>query len=174
MQAADDGLNNLYQVIEQGAISLDSTLQGRINALRDKREKVLQELAQTQQERPSPQKLSPKQIEFACERLRDMLLDRDTGWGRQLLTALVTDIQVDPLTAKVRGSTAVLDELVTGMKTGTPSEVPSSVPDWRARLGSNQQPLPSEGSTLSIELRAQHLHSSSGAKALLSGARVDL
>ena len=26
---------------------------------------------------------------------------------------------------------------------------------WRARLGSNQQPLPSEGSTLSIELRAQ-------------------
>lgn len=26
--------------------------------------------------------------------------------------------------------------------------------DWRARLGSNQQPLPSEGSTLSIELRA--------------------
>ena len=25
---------------------------------------------------------------------------------------------------------------------------------WRARLGSNQQPLPSEGSTLSIELRA--------------------
>jgi hypothetical protein len=28
---------------------------------------------------------------------------------------------------------------------------------WRARLGSNQQPLPSEGSTLSIELRAlQH------------------
>lgn len=26
---------------------------------------------------------------------------------------------------------------------------------WRARLGSNQQPLPSEGSTLSIELRAR-------------------
>jgi hypothetical protein len=26
--------------------------------------------------------------------------------------------------------------------------------EWRARLGSNQQPLPSEGSTLSIELRA--------------------
>jgi hypothetical protein len=26
---------------------------------------------------------------------------------------------------------------------------------WCARLGSNQQPLPSEGSTLSIELRAQ-------------------
>jgi hypothetical protein len=26
---------------------------------------------------------------------------------------------------------------------------------WCARLGSNQQPLPSEGSTLSIELRAR-------------------
>ena len=29
---------------------------------------------------------------------------------------------------------------------------------WRARLGSNQQPLPSEGSTLSIELRALRLN----------------
>ena len=27
--------------------------------------------------------------------------------------------------------------------------------NWCARLGSNQQPLPSEGSTLSIELRAR-------------------
>src|SRR5579864_8859592 len=36
---------------------------------------------------------------------------------------------------------------------GTVSAV-ASLTDWRARLGSNQQPLPSEGSTLSIELRA--------------------
>ena|GEM_PF-4188558 len=36
---------------------------------------------------------------------------------------------------------------------------------WRARLGSNQQPLPSEGSTLSIELRALH-HGGNYAKAL--------
>ncbi len=29
--------------------------------------------------------------------------------------------------------------------------------EWCARLGSNQQPLPSEGSTLSIELRAHRV-----------------
>lgn len=85
LQAADDRLNNLCQAAEQGLMSLDSTLQAPINALRDKREKVLQELTQVERERPSPQKLSPQQVEFACERMREMLLDRESGWGKQLL-----------------------------------------------------------------------------------------
>jgi Phage integrase family len=42
---------------------------------------------------------------------------------------------------------------------------------WCARLGSNQQPLPSEGSTLSIELRALQLKSAT--KAALKRDRED-
>ena len=34
-------------------------------------------------------------------------------------------------------------------------EKPGRASKWCTRLGSNQQPLPSEGSTLSIELRMQ-------------------
>jgi hypothetical protein len=49
--------------------------------------------------------------------------------------------------------------------------VPSSVSDWCARLGSNQQPLPSEGSTLSIELRA--LQRESATKSALKRDRED-
>ncbi len=154
LQAADDGLNNLYQAVEQGLMSVDSTLQARINTLRDKREKVLQELTLVQRERPSPQKLSPKQVEFACERMREMLLDRESGWGKQLLGVLVTDIQVESGTAKARGDSAALEMLAAEMKPGTAIEVPSSVSDWRARLGSNQQPLPSEGSCSACLLTA--------------------
>lgn len=104
LQATENGLNNLYQAVEQGLITLDSTLQASINALRDKREKVLQELTLIQRERPSPQKLSPRQVRFACERMREMLLDRESGWGKQLLGVLVTDIRVEPGAAKVSGS----------------------------------------------------------------------
>ena len=150
-------------------MSLDSTLQTRINALRDKREKLLQELAQVQRARPAPRKLSPKQVDFACQRMKEMLLDRESGWGKQLLGVLVTDIRVETGSAEVSGSSAALEHLVSEIKMGTPPEVPSSVPDWRARLGSNQQPLPSEGSTLSIELRAQREPHSSSATPYNSG-----
>ncbi len=153
LQAAEDGLNNLYAAVEQGKIALDSTLQTRINSLRDKREKVLIELALVQRERPSPQKLSPKQVEFACERMRTMLLDRDSGWGKKLLGLLVTDIRVESGSAKVTGSSAALEQLVSEMKAGTSPEVPISVPDWRGWRGSNPRPLASEANTLSTELQ---------------------
>ncbi len=41
---------------------------------------------------------------------------------------------------------------------------------WCARLGSNQQPLPSEGSTLSIELRTQRADCRRGGRAGWPGA----
>jgi hypothetical protein len=53
--------------------------------------------------------------------------------------------------ARRAGATAMV-ALAIGA-TGVATEVKAQ--DWRARLGSNQQPLPSEGSTLSIELRAR-------------------
>jgi hypothetical protein len=43
---------------------------------------------------------------------------------------------------------------------------------WCARLGSNQQPLPSEGSTLSIELRTQRREFYQRAFAVSGFARV--
>ena len=43
---------------------------------------------------------------------------------------------------------------VTALTAISSNKAEASEHDWCARLGSNQQPLPSEGSTLSIELRA--------------------
>lgn len=67
---------------------------------------------------------------------------------------------VGPFTLALRGKLAGL--AVRHMRGFAPRfalllkhRVSTMVRGWRARLGSNQQPLPSEGSTLSIELRTR-------------------
>jgi hypothetical protein len=140
LKAADDGLERLYAAIEQGVVALDSTLQARINRLKDERERILGEMAQAKQEMPSPRKLSPKQVEYACERMRNMLLDPESGYGKQLLGALVTEIRVKPGLAEMTGSAAALENAVSEMKPGTPLGVPSLVSKWWAVSGSNTRP----------------------------------
>lgn len=140
LQSKDDGLANLYRAIEQGIVTLDSTLQTRVNTLKDEREAVLAEMAGLKQERPSPRKVSPKQVAYALERMKAMLLDPELGYGKQLLRYLVTDIRVVPGQLTLRGSVAQLEKAVAEMKMGTTSMVPTFITDWRARQDSNPRP----------------------------------
>jgi hypothetical protein len=63
----------------------------------------------------------------------------------------VDEIVVNGKEATIKGSNAALmaaaakDE----KKAGHQKQVPTFIPDWRARNDSNVRPLPSEGSTLS-------------------------
>ncbi len=124
-------------------------MQVRLNQLKDSRERILAKMTLVKIDKPSPRKISPKQVAYACQCLREMLLDPAASYGKQLLGLLVTKIRVKPSTVTMTGSAAVLSETVSKMKLGTPFEVPSVVNDWRARDDSNVRPLPSEGSTLS-------------------------
>ena len=137
LMAADDGLDNLYGAIEKGVIALDSNLQSRVNQLKDRREKVLSEMALVKRGKPGFRKVSPKQVAYATERMRQMLLDPQQGYGKQLLHLLVDEIRVDTQSATLRGSTAALENAVAEMKMGTPVGVPRFVSDWRARRDSN-------------------------------------
>ncbi len=137
LMAADDGLNNLYGAIEKGIIALDSSLQTRVNQLKDRREKVLAEMALVNRDKPSFRKVSSKQVAYATERMRQMLLDPEQGYGKQLLHLLVDEIRVDTRSATLRGSTAALENAVSEMKMGAPVGVPRFVSDWRARRDSN-------------------------------------
>ena len=93
LRAADDGLANQYKAIEKGAIALDSPLQLRVTQLRDQRERALSDIALLKRVRPSPRKISPKQVAYACSRMREMLLDINAGYGKQMLTLLVSEIR---------------------------------------------------------------------------------
>ena len=79
LKAADDALNNLYRGIELGIVPLDSTLQARIARLREEREQLLAEVVSVKREKPSARNVSPKQVEYACARIRDMLVDPTLG-----------------------------------------------------------------------------------------------
>ncbi len=141
LRAADDSLNNLYAAIEKGIISLDSSLQVRVQGLRDERERVLSEIALVKRDKPSPRKISPKQVEYACTRMRAMLLDTDQGYGKQLLKLLVSEIRVGTTDVTLTGSKGVLADAISEMKLGTSlEEVPSIVMNWRARQDSNPRP----------------------------------
>ena len=105
-------------------------------------EKVLAEMALVKRDKPSPMKLSAKQVAYACQRMREMLLDASTGYGKQLLGLLVEEIRVAPGVATMTGSTAALNQAVSEMKMGTPLEVPRVVLDWRPEDESNVRPTP--------------------------------
>ncbi len=155
LKTAEDGLNNLYSAIEKGVIALDATLQIRINRLKDERERVLAEMALLQREKPSARNLSTKQVAYACQRMREMLLDSNSGYGKQLLRLLVSEIRVSPEKATPIGGTTALNEVVQGMKPGTSTEVPRFITNWCGWRGSNPRPLASEANTLSTELQPQ-------------------
>ncbi|BBP00550.1 recombinase family protein [Sulfuriferula nivalis] len=137
LKVTEDGLNNLYSAIEKGIIALDSSLQSRVNQLKDTREKIVTEMALLKRDKPSFRKISPKQVAYATQRMKEILLDTESGYGKQLLNLLVEDIRVDGKQATVRGNYAALDLAVDGMKMGTPIGVPRFVNDWCARRDSN-------------------------------------
>lgn len=58
------------------------------------------------QDRPSPRKVSPKQVAYALERMKAMLLDPDLGYGEQLLRFLEEDIRVEVGQITLRGNVA--------------------------------------------------------------------
>ena len=140
MHRVEEGLNNLYGAIEKGVIALDSTLQSRVNGLKDERERLLAEMALKQRDKPSPKRLSPKQVTYACQRMREMLLDPDRGYGKQLLGLLVTEIRVSAEEISMTGSASALNQAISEMKMGTSIEVPTFVFHWRARSDSNARP----------------------------------
>jgi site-specific DNA recombinase len=140
LRAADDGLSNLHGAIEKGIVALDSSLQSRVNHLRDQREKILAEMALVKRDKPSPRKVSSMQVAYACEHLRALLLDPEQGYRKQLLAHLVSEIRVGTETVTLTGSTAALNEAITEMEKGTSAEVPRFVSEWLARSDSNALP----------------------------------
>ncbi|MDR3393070.1 MAG: hypothetical protein P4L77_15180 [Sulfuriferula sp.] len=81
LKVTDDGLNNLYGAIGNGIIALDSSLQGRINQLKDTKEKIVTEMALLKRDKSSFRKVSTKQVAYAMQRMKEMLLDTESEYG---------------------------------------------------------------------------------------------
>jgi hypothetical protein len=63
-----------------------------------------------------------------------------TGFGKEYLRHIVSEIRITGNQAEISGSRAALAHAVAQMKTGTSLEVPAFVHVWLPDLGSNQGP----------------------------------
>jgi len=69
-------------------------LQARVAGLHEERERLLAELGLVKREKPSAGNIFPKQVAYACTRMRELLLDPTLGHGKQLVTLPVSEIRV--------------------------------------------------------------------------------
>ena len=69
--------------------------------------------------------------------MKEILLDPESGYGKQLPNLMMDEIKVQDRQATVRGSYAVLDLALEEIKMGNPIGVPRVIHDWCARQESN-------------------------------------
>ena len=116
-------------------------VQARAQQLKGAREAVLIEMASI---RRSPQALPadrvlPSQVGAFSKVIRAKLRDRASPFARDYLHAVVDSVVVHGDTATISGSHARLMGAIAGKKMGT-GQVPTFIPDWRARRDSNSRP----------------------------------
>jgi site-specific DNA recombinase len=149
LRRADERLGRLYDAVESGLLPLDETLQKRVQQAKGGREAVLVEMASLRRLEQLPvDHVLPSQVEAFSKVVRAKLRDRASPFARDYLHAVVDSVVVHGDSATISGSHARLMGAIAGKKMGT-GQVPTSIPDWRARRDSNPWPLPPEGSALS-------------------------
>ena len=142
LKETDAGIARLYEAVEKGLLPLDTTLQARSQKLQARRQDVLVASAALRDKWEVPlNKLTPLHIQKFTTALRTRFLDTASGFGKAYLNLLVDEIRLDGNELHIRGSYRALARAVSLSKEGKLSEVPSFVPEWRARTDSNRLPL---------------------------------
>jgi hypothetical protein len=121
----------LYEAVEKGLLPLDSTLQERSHRLQARRQELLIEIAGQRRQQQVPE-IKQNQLTAFTTALRSKLLDRTSGFGKEYLKLLVSEIRVKGNQAEITGSYSALSCAVAEMKMGTLDRVPTFVPNWLA------------------------------------------
>ena len=141
LDRATTGLDRLYQAVEDGALSIDETLQTRAQKLKARRSEVLTEMAKLRDRQAlAVRRVNAETVKAFCAALKDRFNDPTSGLGKAYLRLLVDEIKLDGNELVVRGSHRRLADAIGFMEKRKLGEVPSFVNDWRARRDSN--PLP--------------------------------
>ena len=86
---------------------------------------------------PAVEHLKASQVETFGKVLRQKLLGKDSGLAKSYLNLLVDEIMVEDKTATIKGSYDALASTIHQIKMGTCHQVPTFIPNWRARRDSN-------------------------------------
>ncbi len=143
IKKTEERQQRLLEAIETGTIELDETTQRRAQQLKAAREALFIELAGVRRDTslPAVEYLKASQVDVFGKVLREKLLAKGSPLAKSYLNILVDEIVVEEKTATIKGSYAALAETMQKIKLGNLNQVPSFIPDWRARTNSNRRPL---------------------------------
>ena len=141
LDRATTGLDRLYQAVEDGALSIDETLQTRAQKLKARRSEVLTEMAKLRDRQAlAMRRVNADTVKAFCAALKDRFNDPTSGLGKAYLRLLVDEIKLDENELVVRGSHRRLADAIGFMQRKKLGGVPSFVNDWRAGWDSNPRP----------------------------------
>ncbi|WP_394701282.1 recombinase family protein [uncultured Propionivibrio sp.] len=139
LKRTEQAQRNIITGIENG-MPVDETLRNRMQELKGTREALLIEQAGVRRSHAVPvERILPSDIAAFSKAIRAKLQDK--AFAKRYLHTLVDEIVVSGDTATMKGSYAVLAQVISEKKKGTSEEVPSSMFAWRARSDSNARPL---------------------------------
>jgi len=84
--------------------------------------------------------IKQNQFEAFTKALRSKLLDRSSGFGKEYLKLLVSEIRINGHQAEITGSYSALAHAIDESKMDSLDRVPRFVPNWLPDQGSNLGP----------------------------------
>ena len=131
----------LYEAVGKGYLPMDQSLSVHAHRLQARKQEILTTIAGFKRQQQMPlDLLKMKNIQAFTSALRSKLLDRKSGFGKEYLRLLVSEIRIQDSTATITGSYAALANAMAEKNLGTLGRVPRFVPNWLPDLDSNQGP----------------------------------
>jgi site-specific DNA recombinase len=129
-----NGQTRLFEAVEKDLLPMDDSLRVRAQRLKARREEILLEIAKLDDRRRlSLQKVSPVKVDAFCRALKKRLTDPASGLGKAYLRLVVDEIRLEGDELRIRGSYRRLADAMGLMEKMKLGEVPSFIPEWRAR-----------------------------------------
>ena len=128
LDRATTGLDRLYQAVEDGALSIDETLQTRAQKLKARRSEVLTEMAKLRDRQAlAVRRVNADTVKAFCAALKDRFNDPASGLGKAYLRLLVDEIKLDGNELVVRGSHRRLADAIGFMEKESWVKCPASL-----------------------------------------------
>jgi site-specific DNA recombinase len=138
LDAIQQATDRLYEAVEQGMLPMGNSLRERAHKHQARRQEVLTEMAGLRRKKEMPvSQLGPKKIDTFCKALKQRLQDKESNFGKDYLSLLVDEINVEGNEVRLRGSYGALAGMLSRTKAETYEKVPTFGSGWLPILNSN-------------------------------------
>jgi site-specific DNA recombinase len=139
---ADERLNRLYKLVEDGLTEVDNVLRHRLDALKSTRDHARAALERAKSHASGAIAIDPALIESFGRLMRQNLTGGSIPFRKAYLQSVVDLIEVDDTQIRINCGKDILEKAVLASRNGSPDSSQMST-RWRARRDSNSRPLDS-------------------------------